>query len=206
MLLNALLEATKLEPTLSNCRLLQEQKEIFDFLDKFSSYLVKNNIPLTSYLRCLLRLCKYDTQDSHSDALCRKALFSLENIANKDPTCLVSIISELLAAFQQLLTLRFNSESLLLMSVTCKGSDPLYYAACESFLRIFPHIMKLNCWDKMLEVLEQLLLPDEKLLFHLSKSSIDEMARMSESLDIKIIEFVKENLIPASMNMQAGIQ
>jgi hypothetical protein len=78
---------------------------------------------------------------------------------------------------------------------------PLVNIACESLLRILPHIMKLNCWGKMLEVLEQLLLPDEKLLAQLSKNSLDEMAQTSECLDIKVIEFVKENLIPASMNM-----
>ena len=206
LLLNSLLEATKLEPTLGNCRLLQEQKEVFDFLEKLAGYLLRNKVPLTSYLRFLLRLCRYDTQDLHSDALCRKALSSLEAIVKREPTCLVSVINEVLSVFQSLLTLRFNSEAFLLMNVTCKGSDPLYYYVCESFLRVLPYIMKLNCWDKLLEVLELLLLPDEKALALLGQGNLIEMARTSERLDIKVIEFIKENLIPASMNMQATIQ
>ena len=206
LLLNALIEATKLEPTLPGCRLLQEQKEVFDFLDKFSGNLIKHQIPLTPYLWFLIRLCKYDAQDSHSDALCRKALLSLETIANKEPTCLLSVVNELLETFHLLLTFRFNSEALLLMNVTCKGAQPLYYVSCESFLRILPHIMKFNCWDKILEVLEQLLLPDEKALSQVSRNTLEDMMRISESIDIKIIEFVKDALIPASMNMQASIQ
>ncbi|OMJ79666.1 hypothetical protein SteCoe_20288 [Stentor coeruleus] len=206
LLLNALLEATKLEATLPNCRLLHEQKEVFDFLEKFSGYLLKNKIQLLSYLRFLLKFCIYDTQDSHSDALCRRALLGLEIIANKEPTCFVAIVNDLLNCYQCLLTLRFNSETLLLMSVTCKGAEPLYYVAGESFLKVLPYIMKLNCWDKMLEVLEQLLLPEEKVLNALGRNALDEMMRTSEKLDIKIIEFIKEHLIPQSMNMQATIQ
>ena len=206
LLLNSLIEATKLEPTLPGYKLLQEQKEIFDFIEKFLTILIKNNATLTSYLLLLLRFCKYDIQDSHSDAICRKALLSLENAINKEPTCLVSIVNELLGTFQLLLTLRFNSEALLLMNVTCKGAEPLYYVACESFLRVLPNIMKFNCWEKMLELLEQLLLPDEKILSQVHRINLEEMMLKSECLDIKIIDFIKEGLIPASMSMQATIQ
>lgn len=206
LLLNSLLESTKMEPTLGNCKLLQEQKEIFEFLDKLAGFLIAKKASLTSYLWFLLRLCKYDTQDLHSDALCRKALLSIESIVNKEPTCLVPVITEVLVMFQGLLTLRFNNEALLLMNVTCKGSEPLYCAVCGSFLRVLPFIMKLNCWDKMLEVLEQLLLPDEKVLSQLARINLEDMVCTSECLDIKVIEFIKESLIPASMNMQATIQ
>ncbi|OMJ78327.1 hypothetical protein SteCoe_21882 [Stentor coeruleus] len=206
LLLNALLEATKLEATLPNCKLLREQKEVFDFLEKLSGYLMKNKVHLSSYLRFLLKFCQYDTQDSHSDALCRRALQGLEEISDLEPTCFATVISELLNAYQPLLTLRFNSEALLLMNVTCKGAEPLYYTAEESFLKLLPYIMKLNCWDKMLQVLEQIILPDEKTLNSLGKRDLEDMMRTSESLDIKIIGFVKEHLIPTSMNMQSNIQ
>lgn len=206
LLLNALLEATKLEGTLSNCRILPEQKEVFDFLDKLFLILAKNKLQLSSYLRFVLRLCKYDAQDSHSDAICRKALTSVESIASQDPECLNSVINEVLSAFQSLLTLRFDNECLLLMNVTCKGAEPLYYIAAESFLKVMPNIMKLNCWDKMLEVLEELLLPDEKVLARITKTSLEEVIRTNTAIDIQIIEFVKEQLIPASMAMPSNIQ
>jgi hypothetical protein len=206
LLLNGLLEASKLEATLTQCKILQEQKEVFDFLEKFSGFLIKNKISLTTHLRFLLKFCKYDGQDSHSDGLCRRALKGLEAIIGKEPTCIVPVVTDLLATFEDLLIARYNPETLLLMNVTCKGALPLFYVAGESFLNLLPLIMKYNCWDKLLGLLSNLLLPEESLLETLSKTALEDMMKTSEKLDIQIAKAITEQLIPASMNMQNAVQ
>lgn len=206
LLLNGLLEASKLEATLTQCKILQEQKEVFDFLEKFSVLLIKNKVTLVSYLRFLLKFCQYDGQDSHSDGLCRRALQGLQFIINKEPTCIVPVVNDILCVYEVLLNSRFDSETLLLMNVTCKGAAPLFYVTGESFLNILPFIMKYNCWDKLLDILSNLLLPDLKLFDNMSKTALEDMMKTCESIDIKIVKYISENLIPASMTMQGAIQ
>lgn len=206
ILLNSLLEASKFEATLSNCRLLPEQREVFDFIDKLSEILLFNGVSLTSYLYFILRFCKYDNQDSHSDAVCRKAMLVLQNIAAKESSCLIPIIADILKTYQNLLTLRFSNEAILLMNVTCKGAQPLWFVVGDSFLNLLPYIMKLDCWEQMLEVLEHLLIPTDRIIGQLSKNNLEEIVRIGEALDIRIMEFVKKSMIPASMHLQPQIQ
>ena len=206
LLLNGLLEATKLEATLSQCKILQEQKEVFDFLEKFSGFLLRNKGNLTTHLRFLLKFCKYDGQDSHSDAMCRRALQGLEAIIAKEPTCIVPVVNDILGVFEDLLIARYDPETLLLMNVTCKGGLPLFYVAGESFLRLLPLVMKYNCWDKLLDLLSKLLIPDQSLLESISKTSLEDMMKTSEKLDIQICKAITDQLIPASMTMQSLIQ
>lgn len=125
ILLDCLLENSKNENTLAYCKLLPEQQQIFDFIEKLAGFILANSGAFASHVHFLLKHCKYDTQDSHSDALCRRALELLQSAVVKSPDSLSPVVSDILDCYEDLLTLRFNNEALMLMTVTSKGAHPL---------------------------------------------------------------------------------
>ena len=206
ILLNCLLESSKYENTLSNCRLLPDQKEVFTFIDSLATYLVENQVPLDSHLNFVLKYCKYNTQDTHSDAICRKALSSISKLASANESCLVEVIQEILAYYKILLTLRFNNEAVMLMNVTCKGADPLWYCVGERFIELLPHVLDFDCWEQLVDILESILLPTDRTLAQLSRNNLEDIVKSGEELDMKIMEFVKQEMIPRSIMKEPELQ
>jgi hypothetical protein len=207
VLIRFLLKSCKSDAAvLASCKLLPEEREIFEFMEKLAGYILKNKYSLTPYLYFLLDFCRYDNQDTHSDAICRKALSVLEQVASLSHESLLPVISPILNTYKALITARFDNETMLLMNVSCKGSSPLWYVSEESYINILPHIIKLDCWEGLLSLLESIISPPEGALAQMSRNNLEEIVKLGESMDIKLIEFVKKEMIPISMTKSAALQ
>ena len=61
-----------------------------------------------------------------------------------------------------MLLLRFDNEATMLLNVSSKGGEPLWYVAGESFIEVIPVLInEAEVWDPLVETLEAVLAPSE---------------------------------------------
>lgn len=204
MLINSMLSACMLDTAaVTMTKLTPEEREIFEFVEKLCDYLPEGD-GLNAFCYFLIGFCKYDPNEPHSDALCRKALAILEMVACKlGAHTMNTAKGALLARYQVLMTLRFNGDASVVLA---KGADPLWVYAGESFLKMAPFLMELDCWEKILEILESVINPSKAALARVHASIMEEMVQIGELLDVKIARFMQNIMIPASMQLEEAVQ
>mmetsp|Transcript_32957 Transcript_32957/g.57855 ORF Transcript_32957/g.57855 Transcript_32957/m.57855 type:complete len:1408 (+) Transcript_32957:50-4273(+) len=204
MLINSMLNACMLDTAaVTMTKLTPEEREIFDFVEKLCDFMPDGE-GLNAFCYFLIGFCKYDPNEPHSDALCRKALYILEMVASRLGSRAMNAVKEsLLSRYQILMTLRFNGDASV---VIAKGTDPLWVYAGDSFLKMAPYMMELDCWEKILEILESVINPSKAVLARVHASIMEEMVQQGELLDVKIARFMQTFMIPASMQLDESVQ
>jgi hypothetical protein len=204
VLVTSMLSACMLDTgAVTMTKLTAEEREIFAFLENLSQFLPPGP-SLSSFCFFLIGFCKYDHNEPHSDALCRRALAILQTIATAQGAKVLDSVKEsLLLRFQVLMTLRFHEDASVVIS---KAADPLWVYAGESFLSMAPFLIELDCWEKILEILESLFKPTKAVLARVSSSIMEEMVQLGEVLDVKVARFVQTVMIPASMHLEERLQ
>lgn len=187
-------------------KLCQDEVRIFEFADWMGDVLSQSSETARLYLHFLLSLASYDPNDPHTDALCRGALNSILVFATHHPPLLVSVLPLVLEKFGNLMALRFNEEAFLSLSISAKGSSPLWVHTTEQLLVLLPVVIKFDCWDSAIHVFEAVLNPDPQTLASSSSVKIDDIVRICEEIDIRSMEFIATTLVPASMSQHANMQ
>jgi len=101
---------------------------------------------------------------------------------------------------------RYEEQTYLLMNVSSKGNDPLWYYAADSFKQLLPNILELDIWDEVIELLEKLLIPGEELLSSLRRNNLDVMLKAAETVDISLVELIKVHIMPFSVTLSEDFQ
>lgn len=186
-ILASLLKSTTFELALSYAKLLPEQREIWEFIEKIPKSLVKHEKVLNTYIKFLLKYFKYNPEDLHSDSFCRKSMELIEEFIQNYIEKAIDI-QNIIDGYTNLLLLRFSNESIQFCINTSKGASPLWYVASESFLKLFIFISQDLYTEKMIILLESVLNPPEKVISKLSKSNLDQILKIGEEIDMKFIE------------------
>lgn len=205
-ILSLLLKATANEKELSQAKLLPEQREIWEFIEKMLGHLEKNSKGFSVYTTFLLKYLKYDAEEPHADAFCRKALEVSEAFIRSHTVRSPSMVNDLLSAYEKITFLRFANETYLQALNTSKGALPLWYICEDSFIVLLPGLCTDTYWEKVLSICSGTLNPSEKLICKLTKQNLEAMAKAAEELDIKfawaLAGILKETRIENSQVLQ----
>ena len=205
-ILRSLLKSTAMETPLSNAKLLPEQREIWEFIEKLLPNLVANEKGIVGYVQFLLEYCVYNSDLPHSDCFCRKSLELIELCVEKCTLQISLKVEEILDHYQTLLMLRYCSSSISSTLHTAKGSNPIWYISGESFLKLLNHIGQEPYWEKIIKILETLLNPSEKTISKLPKTNLETILKPGEDLDIKMIEKLESLLLSDKILNKSTIQ
>ena len=198
--ISSLLKFTSVDTPLLNAKLLPEQRDIWDFIEKLMITLAQNERDLNSFISFLLKYIKYNPEDPHSDSYCRRCLEVIEVLVQQYSVQASLEIPEILGQYSKLLMLRFTNEGYQQTFNSSKGAQPLWYFAGESFLKILPELSQEPYWEKVILIFQLMLNVSDKTIVKISKPNLEAMSKTAEDLDIKCIETL------ASMLLNGGIK
>jgi hypothetical protein len=120
---------------------------------------------------------------------------------------LARIGNDIVAAYRGLLLLRFDNEATMLLNVSSKAGEPLWYVTGDSFIDVVPALLtNTEVWETLVETLEVVLNPSEITITQLSRNNLEDIVKLGEALDIRLMGFLKEILVPASMSVNVNYQ
>ncbi len=205
--------------------LLNDENKIFEFLSDVLNSIYNINDSLNKYFSYLIQLMQIDLNDLHSEALCRKSLdliikFLTNNKIDNDIILLNS--PKFIAESTKLILLRNKTDYInsLLHSLTkTKLSNQLWHYTSECLIKILKFIIITNStnwkkdinntiWKNLISSYEQIFHQSE--LGYLNKCNSlqnqEELIRSCQELEISIINFIVNTLLPHSLDIPKDFQ
>lgn len=206
MLLSCLLDSLKKESRGSS-KLMPEEREVFEVVERLPGYFKDSETCQQLILGFVIEQITFNALDPHSEAYCRRGFKLIEQTSGKSPHLITSNIKSVLGRYKAITNLRFENEAITVLIGSSKDSRPLWCIAGESLLRTLLSIVGFDSiWTEMVSVLEALLTPSDSLLTQLSRSNLEEVVKTGEPLDIQIATFIKDTLIPLSLERDTDLQ
>ena len=205
-LISCLLEALRTEAG-SSAKLMPEEREVFEVIEQLPGYFCESEECLQVIIEFVSKLIEFAPPDPHSEAYCRRGLKLVEEVSTGYPELVVRNVGRVLSLYKTITGLRFENEAISILIASSKDSRPLWCVAGESLLRtLLPITAFDSIWTEMVSTLESILTPSDTILTQLSRSNLEETVKTGEPLDIKITLFIKNTLIPQSLDHNTDLQ
>ena len=190
----SLLRSTSNESALSAGKLLPEQREIWEFVEKLMVVLIKQGKTLTVFVEFIAGFVKVSVSDSHSDCFCRKAMELLEGLFVSHFESCKNFTLLMLGSLDNVMTSRFNHEQFSAVVSLAKGAAPVWVVAGEVYLKIIHLVFIPKYFPQILETLTALLNPSDKIISKFNKANLEVLCRYCEDLDMRLANSLTELL------------
>ncbi|MCQ2818473.1 MAG: hypothetical protein MJ252_14490, partial [archaeon] len=205
-------------------KLLLDEQKIFDFILEILPHLYNKPESLQKYFEFLLKYIDIDLNDLHSEALCRKALeISIKFFTNQrinEDILLKNVVPYLLQTKKVILLRNKNDyiNGLLHNLKKTKIEMQLWHLTSECQIEVLKYIITSNTitWKKNINHIWQNLITSYEQIFHQSEAgylnkcadslSQEELIKSCQELEISIINFIVNSLLPFSMHISKEYQ
>lgn len=202
-------------------QLVSEEKLVFDFIENLHNSFTQVKC-YQAYFSFLMDIFTFNSKDPHTDGFARRSLLILRTfiIDKTIPLAQVKTLLPLIySKFRTLISLRFNNEH---TSILLKNSkEPLWYEVGIKLIEISNYLFESNAkeekgcideelyklvWEQVLIVLKDVLRVTENDLASVDKTIAEEIFKKCQELDLQLMKFIVNVLLPRSSNTTKEIQ
>ena len=194
-------------------KLLRIEKEIFDLIDKLIESSEKSDLDFLFNL--LLTFIEFNPKKSHSEALCRRAFQSIENIFSKyqnNEYLLNEAIPKLIEKIKPILLCRTSNESVSILIRNSKAESKFLWSfiSSEFILKIIQKIIfylkKDEVWEKIIQLFTDIFKQSEGGYKMIDKLFQEELIKSCQEMEIQIINFIVNVLLPNAIYIGNSLQ
>ncbi len=212
-------------------KLLTDEKLIFEFVEKISK-LLKTEESWKIYCNHLSSYIKYDLNDPHSEAHCRKSLELIESFFTGnliDSKLLKKILPKFINDIRELSCLRNKNDYVIVLIKSNRTQMQLWHIATFQLIKILNVVLcnsskeneiisspnkkteedneSLNeIWESTINCFETIFKQSEGGYKNISRNILEELIRSCQEMEIQIINFIVNGLLPNSLKIQKEMQ
>ena len=196
--------------TVSPHKLIKIENEIFDFFDGCSRISKKEESLIMIY-NYLFDYMKIDYTKPHSDTLCKRSLQSLYVIYSNRAFPYEKFIIELIESVKKILLYRSQNEYVEIVIKNSKSKSPLLFNEISSqlisIIKIYiENLSKEDIWNRIINIYESVFKQTELGYKSIQRQYQDELMKASMEMEIDIINFIINTLIPNSLFLSHELQ
>ncbi len=194
-------------------KVLRIEKEIFDFIDELINNSEKSDIPLI--LNLLLSFIEYNPKKCHTDALCRRAFESIEKIFlnyQNNEYLLNEVIPKIIEKIKPILLCRTNNESVSIIIRNTKSENKFLwnFISTEFIIKIIQKVIfylkNEDIWEKIIQLFTEIFKQSESGYKMIDKLFIEELIKSCQEMEIQIINFIVNVLLPNAIYIGNSLQ
>jgi len=214
--------------------LIGEEKTIFEFIENLPNIFDTFEL-FSNYFKFLLNFLNFQRDNPRSDGITRRTLIIIKNLItsfNLHKEFKKQILNELYPILEELVALRFKNEVCEVLIENIKNiieSQPLWYEVGNYIVSISRYIIdhklfakeeskEVNhkftedkeiedlAWKHIIHAVKVIIDIPKHLLDQLDKKIMDDVIKKSQDLDIILMNFILEALLPNSENLDRSLQ
>ena len=202
-------------------KLLYDESNVFDFCYEIQKVIIDINETdaIIDYAKFLSSYIEIDLNNLHSEALCRKSLDMFVKLFT-DERLSIDVVMKYLPVFisqtKTIICFRNNSEYVLALLRESKADLQLWHFASEMLIKILKYIITTNnkkkidinlIWEKLIEAYEYIFKQSENgYKIMTSKRNQEELIKSCQEMEISIINFIVNGLLPNSLHIPREMQ
>lgn len=191
-------------------KLMKIENGIFDFLDGCCE-IATDDKSLTILYNYLFSFLSYDYEKPHTEALCKRSLLGLTTIYKNMHFPYEQYLTDLISTIKKLLLLRSQNEYVENIIKYNKNNSPLLFQTISDQLIIIIkiYIGKLtneSIWNSIINLYESVFKQTEVGYKSIQRQYQEELMKSSMEMEIQIINFIVNSLIPNSLFLSQELQ
>lgn len=191
-------------------KLMKIESEIFDFIDGCCE-VATDDKSLSILYNYLFSFVSYDYEKPHTEALCKRSLLGLTTIYKNINFPYELYLNDLISTIKKLLLLRSQNEYVESIIKYNKNNSPLLFQTVSEQLIIIIkiYIGKLtneSIWNSIINIYESVFKQTEVGYKSIQRQYQEELMKSSMEMEIQIINFIVNSLIPNSLFLSQELQ